>query len=78
MIKKDQSKVTIRIPSKVFDDNLLYCIKKIRKFYLHIKIIVLLDKKNTKKKFKRVKTIITGPSTIGYKRNLAAKFCKTK
>ena len=78
MIKKDQLKFTIVIPSKVFDNNLKNCIKKIRKFYKNIKIIILLDKKNTNIKFKKIKTVITGPSNIGYKRNLAAKMAKTK
>jgi len=55
MIKKDQSKFTIIIPSKSFDENLKNCIKKIRKFYKHIKIIILLDKKNTNNKFKILK-----------------------
>ena len=69
MIKKDQSKFTIIIPSKSFDENLKNCIKKIRKFYKHIKIIILLDKKNINNKFKKTKTVVTGLSTIGYKRN---------
>jgi len=78
MIKKDQEKFTIIIPSKIFDNNLNNCLKRIRNYYKHIKIIVLLDKKNTNSKFSKTKIVVTGPSTIGYKRNFAAKLTKTK
>ena len=77
MKRKDQKKFTIIIPSKIYDDNLNFCIKKIRKFYKFIKIILILDKKNCLIKDKNIQVIVSGSKTIGYKRNLAVKKVKT-
>ena len=78
MKTKDQKKFTIIIPSKIFDDNLEFCIKNIRKYYKLVKIIVILDKKKKLIKNKNIKIITSGPKTIGYKRNLAAKSTNSK
>lgn len=78
IIKKVEKNITIIIPSKIVDDNLKNCIKKIRKFYKKIKIIIILDL-DTKAKFdKNIEILISGNKTIGFKRNLAAKIVKTK
>lgn len=77
MKKSDQQKISIIIPSKIFDHNLNQCVKKIRQFYKYIKIIIVLDKKNYFIKDKNIKTIISGPKPIGQKRNLGVKYAKT-
>ena len=78
MKTKDQKKFTIIIPSKIFDNNLKFCIKNIRKYYKLVKIIVILDKKKKLIKNKDIKIITVGPKNIGYKRNLAAKLTNSK
>ena len=72
-----QSKITIIIPSRSYDKNLSFCIKKIRQIYKKIKIIIILDKKESFKKDKNISVLVSGNKTIGYKRNLAVKHCKT-
>jgi cellulose synthase/poly-beta-1,6-N-acetylglucosamine synthase-like glycosyltransferase len=72
-----QSRITIIIPSRSYDRNLSFCVKKIRQFYKKIKIIIILDKKESFKKDKNISVLISGNKTIGYKRNLAVKHCKT-
>ena len=77
MKKQEQRNFTIVIPSKIYDENLDFCIKKIRKFYKYIKIILILDKNNYQIKDKYVQVLVTGSKTIGFKRNLAVKKTKT-
>ena len=72
-----RSKITIVIPSRSYDKNLSFCIKKIRQIYKKIKIIIILDKKESFKKDKNISVLVSGNKTIGYKRNLAVKHCKT-
>ena len=72
-----RSKITIIIPSRSYDKNLSFCIKKIRQIYKKIKIIIILDKKESFKKDKNISVLVSGNKTIGYKRNLAVKHCKT-
>ena len=72
-----QSKIIIIIPSRSYDKNLSFCIKKIRQFYKKIKIIIILDKQRIIKKDKNILVLVSGNKTIGYKRNLAVKHCKT-
>ena len=52
--------------------------KKIRTYYKKIQIIIILDTPTKLKLDKNTKTIISGNKTIGFKRNLAAKYVKTK
>ena len=69
---------TIIIPCISFDD-VNECIKKIRKIYKKIKIIVCLNEKNISvKKDKNLKFIFTKANGIGKKRNIAVEHCKTK
>ena len=69
---------TIIIPCISFDD-VKECIKKIRKIYKKIKIIVCLNEKNISvKKDKNLKFIFTKANGIGKKRNIAVEHCKTK
>ena len=69
---------TIIIPCILFDD-VKECIRKIRKIYKKIKIIVCLNEKNTsRKQDKNLKLITTKENGIGKKRNIAVKYCKTK
>jgi len=69
---------TIIIPCVLFND-VKECIKKIRKVYKKIKIIVCLnEKKFTVKKDKNLKFIFTKSKGIGKKRNIAVQNCKTK
>ena len=72
-----RSKITIIIPSRSYDKNLSFCIKKIRQIYKKIKIIIILDKKESFKKDKNISVLVSGNKTIGHKRNLAVKHCKT-
>ncbi len=78
MIKSVEKNITILIPSKVVDYNLNNCIKKIRKFYKKIKIILILDKYSKIKFDKNIQILISGNKTIGFKRNMGAKHVKTK
>lgn len=78
MIKSVEKNITILIPSKLVDDNLNNCIKKIRKFYQKIKIILILDKFSKIKFDKNIQILISGNKTIGFKRNMGAKYVKTK
>ena len=78
LIKKVENNITIIIPSRKFDENLKNCIKKIKKYYKKIQIIIILDTPTKLKLDKNTKTIISGNKTIGFKRNLAAKYVKTK
>ena len=69
---------TIIIPCIMFQD-VKESIKKIRKIYKNIKIIICLnDKKFNNKKDKNLKFIFTKYKGIGKKRNLAVNKCKTK
>ena len=73
-----EKNITIIIPSKLVDDNLKNCIKKIRYFYSSIKIILVLDGASKLKFDKNIKILTSGNKTIGFKRNLGAKHVKTK
>ena len=78
IIKKVENNITVVIPSRSLDSNLINCIKKIRKFYRKIKIILVLDFPIKNKLDKNIKILISGNKTIGYKRNLGVKFVNTK
>lgn len=78
MNRSVQSKITIIIPSKRYDKNLSFCIKKIRQFYKKIKIFIVLDNKEFFKKDKNIYLLVSGDKSIGYKRNLAVRHCKSK
>ena len=78
MIRSVEKDITVIIPSRSYDQNLSYCIKNIRKYYGKIKIILILDKYQNFKKDKKIKIFVSGNETIGFKRNLAVKNCKTK
>ena len=69
--------ITIVIPSKIFDENLTNCVKKIRQFYRKIKIILVLDKPSKIKLDKNLKILISGSKTIGFKRNMGVKHVKS-
>ena len=73
-----QKNITVIIPSRSYDQNLSFCIKNIRKYYKIIKIFLVLDKYQKFKKNKKIKIFVSGNKTIGFKRNLAVKNCKTK
>ena len=69
---------TIIIPCILFND-VSECIKRIRKIYKKIKIIVCLNEKNIYlRKDKNLKFIFTNANGIGKKRNIAVKHSKTK
>lgn len=69
---------TIVIPCILFSD-VKDCIKKIRKVYKKIKIIVCLNDPNfSVNKDKNLKFIVTKTKAIGKKRNIATRYCKTK
>ena len=69
---------TIIIPCISFDD-VNECIKKIRKIYKKIKIIVCLNDEDFNiRKDKNLKFIFTKFQGIGKKRNIAVNSCKTK
>lgn len=78
MNKSAEKRITIVIPSKKYDANLSFCIKKIRQFYKKIKIIIILDKKEFFKKDSNMLLLISGNKSIGYKRNLAVKNCASE
>ena len=78
MNRSIQSKITIIIPSQRYDRNLSFCIKKIRQFYKKIKIFIVLDNKEFFKRDKNIYLLVSGDKSIGYKRNLAVKHCKSK
>ena len=65
-----EKKITIIIPSKIVDDNLKYCIKKIRNFYKKIRIIIILDIAAKIKFDKNTNIVVSNSKTIGFKRNL--------
>ena len=75
--KRVETHITVLIPSKFVDDNLKNCVKKIRKFYKKIRIILILDKPSKFKFDKNVKIVISGNKSIGFKRNLGAKYVKS-
>ncbi len=72
-----EKKITIIIPSKIVDDNLKYCIKKIRNFYKKIRIIIILDIAAKIKFDKNTNIVVSNSKTIGFKRNLGVKLTKT-
>ena len=74
-VEKD---ITVIIPSRIYDQNLSYCIKSIRKYYKKILIYVILDKPQKFKKDKKIKVFVSGNKSIGFKRNLGVKYSKTK
>ena len=78
MPSKVEKNITIIIPSRSFDANLNNCVKNIRKFYKNIKIFLILDKKSDLKLDNNIKVFVSGNKTIGFKRNLAIKYVKTK
>lgn len=74
----DTKNFTIIIPCISFKD-VKDCIKKIRKIYTKIKIIVCLNKKSPiRKKEKNLKFILSKTDSIAEKRNIAVNACKTK
>jgi GT2 family glycosyltransferase len=73
-----EKNITVIIPSKIYDENLSYCLKQIRKFYKKIKIILILDNPSELKFDKNIKVLVSGNETIGFKRNLGVKYVKTK
>lgn len=77
-MKLIEKKITIIIPSKIVDKNLRFCVKRIRKFYKNIKIILILDYINEFFFDKNIKVISSSKKTIGAKRNLGAREAKTK
>ena len=78
MKKRVEKDISILIPSKIIDDNLKFCIKKIRKFYKNIKLILVLDEPSEFKIDKNIQIVISGNKTIGFKRNLGLKYVTTK
>ena len=67
----DQSKFTVIIPSKVVDDNLLNCEKKIRQFYKKIKVLLMIDGKSNNLNLSNCTEIIpTGLVNVAEKRNI--------
>ena len=69
---------TIIIPCILFSD-IKECIRKIRKVYKNIKIIVCLNDSNfPANKDKNLKFVVTKLKGIGKKRNIAVRNCKTK
>ena len=69
---------TIIIPCIRFND-VRQTIKKIRKIYKNIKIIICLNYlKSSNKKLKNIKFIITESQSIAEKRNLSVNLCKSK
>lgn len=78
MTRSVEKDITVIIPSRIYDQNLRHCIKYIRKYYRNIFIYIILDKPQKFKKDKKIKTLISGNKSIGLKRNLAVKHCKTK
>jgi len=68
---------TIIIPCIKYQD-VKECLKKIRKKYKKIKIIVCLNKNSQIKRQKNIKFILTKSESIAEKRNIAANNCKTK
>jgi len=78
-MKLIEKKITIIIPSRKIDKNLKFCVKKIRKFYNKIKIILILDYINKSFFFdKNIQIIKSSKKTIGAKRNLGVRKSKTK
>lgn len=78
MKKRVEKDISILIPSKIIDDNLKFCLKKIRKFYKNIKLILVLDEPSEFKIDKNIQIVISGNKTIGFKRNLGLKYVTTK
>ena len=78
MKKRVEKDISILIPSKIIDDNFKFCIKKIRKFYKNIKLILVLDEPSEFKIDKNIQIVISGNKTIGFKRNLGLKYVTTK
>tara|TARA_Y100001970_G_scaffold124478_1_gene154168 strand:- start:69 stop:1052 length:984 start_codon:yes stop_codon:yes gene_type:complete len=76
--KSVEKDITVIIPSRSYDQNLSFCIKNIRKYYKKIKIFLILDKYQNFKKDNKIKIFVSGNETIGFKRNLAVKNCKTR
>ena len=74
----DQSKFTVIIPSKIIDDNLINCEKKIRHFYKKIKILLMIDEaSNTFVSSENTEIISTGLVNIAEKRNIGFKLCSS-
>ena len=78
MTRSIEKDITIIIPSRIYDQNLSYCIRNIRKYYQKISIYIILDKYQKLKKDKKIKIFLSGNKSIGFKRNLGVRNCKTK
>lgn len=78
VIRSIEKDITVLIPSRTYDQNLSYCIKNIRKYYKKICILIVLDKIQKIKKDKKIKILVSGNKSIGFKRNLGVRNCKTK
>jgi len=75
----DQSKFTVIIPSKVVDDNLLNCEKKIRQFYKKIKVLLMIDGESNNFNLSNCTEIIpTGLVNVAEKRNIGFRQCNTE
>ena len=75
----DQSKFTVIIPSKVVDDNLLNCEKKIRQFYKKIKVLLMIDGESNNLNLSNCTEIIpTGLVNVAEKRNIGFRQCNTE
>ncbi len=70
---------TIIIPSRKIDPNIKFCIKKIRSFYKKIKIIIVVDEKVKNFYYdKNIKILYCKSKYLGFKRNYAVDFVRTK
>ena len=75
----DQSKFTVIIPSKVIDDNLLNCEKKIRQFYKKMKVFLMVDDESNNFNLSNCTEIKpTGLVNVAEKRNIGFKQCNTE
>ena len=79
MVKKDinLSDITIIIPAKVIEDNLLKCLNICVKKYPNTPKIVILDYMKNPPILKSTKFLTTGTITIGAKRNIGVNNAKT-
>ena len=75
----DQSKFTIIIPSKIIDENLINCEKKIRKFYQKIKILLMVDYNQNNVNFSSFTEVVTtGLVNVSEKRNMGFKLTNSE
>ena len=80
LVKKDQTikNVTIIVPAKIIEKNLIKCLDVCQKKYPTTPIIVLLDYINKKIPIlKNTRLLNTGPISIGEKRNIGVASART-